>query len=373
MKNLILNELNIYLKDRKTQSLSLALIIVACFFTFIVSQANLGNLGQKTKDEIHAVKGSLDTISEADRLNPAGSRKYELLVKQESLISILQMSLIMEMNDTYLKKEANLNELQLQLSHDPAFADTLSFIPPLNQLEITRVTNQYLKTNNLPRAVNNLSGVAYTIFFSSLLLTILSVIIIFFASDILISDYEHQTVIRGFPVSQTKRIWAKIITRGSLLYLNISLALLVGFITMSWRFESGPFDYPVGLYVSAGFTALPFSQYLIVLAISIPSLIMFILLMSTCLNILTKNLYLTLFIQLALFILPNFIPLINQLTYLLPFNYLNLQRVLTGELANVTGRPQLDFIFATLVFISWSLLLSLLLHYLLKNQRGKAG
>lgn len=363
MKHLIFNELLILRKDKKSQLLGLLLLVGAIAFSFAVSTFNLGNLPQAKQEEVYNIQGSMDTVSEMERISENPSKKYATLLKQESLLTRQQMTLIVELDNTYLEKEAALNDLQLEITEDPEFADSLPYIPPRYELEGIQVTNRYLSQHQLARATTNLNGVNYTIYFSFFLILGLSLLVALFSTDILLSDQNHTTVIQGFPVSKTKRIWAKIITFAILIYLLVLVSLLIGFITMSLRYYQGSLNYPVSIYLFQTYRALPFTTYLMILAVMMPFVIIFGLLFAALLNLVTKNSYLTLFIQLACFFIPYFIPQLSRYTFWLPFDYLNLKRVLTGELAFNSQLPQLDLVTGLLSLSSWILFLTLGLQF----------
>lgn len=363
MKNLILTEFVLYRNNRKVQLLAFLVILFSIAGTFFVSSLDIGNLAKIKKNEIQQIRGSLETISESDRAKQVGSQKYQTLVTQESLLSTQQMTIIMENNPLYLNTEKELTDLQLTMSEQDSYQDITGFLPSINQLLQTQVTTNYLIKHQLTKPFNTLTGINYTYFFLSLLGLSLSLIVCLFSCDILIDDFERPSLVRGYPVPTSKRIWAKLLLLASLIFFLVLSTLVLGFAVMSTRFVTGQLNYPQAVFISYNhFVPLGFGYFLLLfLGLSV-LVIVFCLLLSVLLNMLTRSLYLTLFIELLLIGLPNYFSQLNRLTFFLPFTYLNLTDLLSGKLAYSANQPLLTPVTAFIVLSCWIILLAIIIH-----------
>lgn len=369
MKNLIFNELRIFSRNYKVKLLVLVLITLGLVGTFAVDSLNIGNLEKAKKIEAQAVNGALKNISEKERLATPKSELANSLISLESLISKQQMALITENNQLYLAKEAEITDLQLSLIGQNKSLDLQSFFPPSFQLAGDKVINQYLVKETIPKNFNLLNGVSYTMFFSSLLLTFWSIFLFILYADILTEDFEHDTLLKGLPYLFSQRLWAKIWLQFLFMLLALFLAISGAFLTMSLRYSVGDVSYPYSIYFNHNYHAIPFRLYLPLVFIIIACLTLFILLFSVCLNLLTKNSYVTLFIQFSTYFLATLWPLSNKYLVFSPIPYLNAQAILTGETAVTAGLPSIDLLTGLLILCAWIILLSLVIHFVTANRK----
>ena len=164
----------------------------------------------------------------------------------------------------------------------------------------------------------------------------------FYTSGIMIEDFRHTTILKGYPVRFDQYVIAKSITKLFMIFSFIVLIFIISLPLIQFK-GVGVANYPVIVYNDSP-TAYTIPQYLL-LCIGIMFVItIFTLLLSIIFNMIFKNLYITLFIQMILYFLPILFPsLISTLPYN-PFNFLNFNMIIEGDTLGLTNPVDVTFI-----------------------------
>lgn len=150
----------------------------------------------------------------------------------------------------------------------------------------------------------------------------------FYTSGIMIEDFSHSSILKGYPVRFSQYVIAKSFTK---LLMIVSFIILIFIVSLPLIYYKGigVADYPVIVY-NGDSVAYTIPQY-IFLCISIMFIIaIFTLLLSIILNMVFKNMYITLFIEMLLFFLPIIFPSLVSLMPYNPFNFLNFNMIIEG-------------------------------------------
>jgi hypothetical protein len=150
----------------------------------------------------------------------------------------------------------------------------------------------------------------------------------FYTSGIMIEDFRHTSILKGYPVRFDQYVIAKSITKMIMIFSFIALIFIVSLPLIQYK-GLGIAEYPVIIYNGTS-VAYTIPQY-ILLCISIMFVIaIFTLLLSIIFNMIFKNMYITLFIQMLFFFLPIMFPSLVSLLPYNPFNFLNFNMIIEG-------------------------------------------
>lgn len=150
----------------------------------------------------------------------------------------------------------------------------------------------------------------------------------FYTSGIMIEDFSHSSILKGYPVRFSQYVISKSFTKLLMIFSFIILIFIVSLPLIYYK-GIGEADYPVIIYNGES-VAYTIPQY-IILCISIMIIIaIFTLLLSIILNMIFKNMYITLFIEMLLFFLPIIFPSLVSVVPYNPFNFLNFNMIIEG-------------------------------------------
>lgn len=155
----------------------------------------------------------------------------------------------------------------------------------------------------------------------------------FYTSSILLDDFEHSSIIRGYPIRFDHYILSKCVI--AFLYVMAFITLILLSATPLLFNGLGDLREPVAVYLgeatlisSVGYIARCIG-YMFVISL-------FVMLLSIILNVLLKNMYLTLFVHFILFFLPVIFPSFISLFPYNPFHFMNFNGILNGMTLDLT-------------------------------------
>jgi hypothetical protein len=150
----------------------------------------------------------------------------------------------------------------------------------------------------------------------------------FYTSGIMIEDFRHTTLLKGYPVRFDQYVIAKSVMKFMMILSFIALIFIVSLPLIKYK-GLGESAYPVVIY-NGSVVAYTIPQYILLSIAMMIVVTLFTLLLSIIMNMLFKNMYLTLFIQLILYFVPIMFPVMFSWLPYNPFNYLNFSMVIEG-------------------------------------------
>lgn len=313
--------------------------------------------------EIRADRGGVKNTLANFQQDTSTSTNDKILVKnlnqQTELLARMEQSLLFEDNDLFNQAAVEMTAVRAEFFRLPQAKKYATNFPTPQQNALKQVFYQNIKATKQPLYAKNdrviLAVLVFFNFFSFgwfLLNSLLN-------CNIWLSDQLHLRTVQGFPISKTQRISTKLI-----FYLTVSLiGLLIPVIiagATSLFVPSGSLTYPVAIYLNT-YKTVPFWQYTgFLLGLSF-LIALFSAIFSYSLNLLTKNLYLSIFFSFAAFFIPYFLGDTTKMLWFLPFNYLNPVAVLEGshlatsQLGNYWSGIAILFLWAGILLglISW--------------------
>ncbi|WP_291292118.1 hypothetical protein [Enterococcus sp.] len=275
---------------------------------------------------------------------------YQLLLENSTLASRQVSNLIMEEFPRFNRTSEELAAVQLKL-WNTRFPDKAS-LQPIWQLQQNQVvSSQLVEEEKSPvlTADNTQTAVALVI---QLMLGFGFLLMAFFASDNLLEEKRHFTLIHAypqiFPIRMISKVGVKVI--GHLAAIGV---LIVGiFLTMAVIGQLGDWSYPTAVYYRQTWHAWPFWLYFLLAMVLLTALLFVTELLGFVVNVLIPNRYVSFFILCLCYGIGTLSSL--PFSKYSPFAVFDLQKIITGEFA-VTSQGTLGLGGALLLFLLWGM------------------
>ena len=343
--------------DRKNifTCLFLALCIIG-----IVVYANATELGNPIKEKSMgsiSVKVALNKFQIEDASEEGdGSDIYKNIVKQYYTYPKQGMALKTERPDLFIDTAIELTELRKQAFEMNDYEIVAGNLPSKIENELDSSYYQYLKKHNLVLSFGSLSFYPFLAFLFSIVGSIWFILICIYTSNIMIDDFRHTSLIKGYPIAFSKYVLAKCITSMSIVFIFI-IELIAFSLPLIYFKGLGQASYPVAVF-NGEVTVYPIYKYIAVSIVYMVCLALLAILLSVILNVLLKNVYLTIFVQVILVTIPILFPRLVEVFPFNPFNYVNFPSVLKGDFLNLATPVALNSN-AGLLYICISIILLL--------------
>ena len=306
----------------------LAVVVVVFGMMFFVKAQEVGQQLDEKKSDFYNSRAGLSKFQVKDASEDGdGSDLYKNLTKQHTSIALQIAALTMENYPLYYQSSVEIAELRKEAFDLEDYEKVEDLLP--TKLENTL---NYLYFKQLVDAerqgVSDLSHyIPFLLYFFSIAGFGWYIFISFYTSAILLDDFEHTSIVKGYPVRFDQYIISKCMLAFG--YVLAFIALI--FICALPRLNSGIGDMTEPVRVFLGEPAIISSisyigravLYMIVISV-------FVMLLSIILNVLVKNMYLTLFIHFILFFLPIVFPRLISIFPYNPFNFMSFNDILSG-------------------------------------------
>lgn len=342
-------EMKLVLHNRKNWLLGLFLLLLFPVFFISYSQSDPVSLEDEKREEADMINAVLNIYPESYRETPEGEEVYENLLEQSSLINYQIYYFWMgDPAEEYIEDGLALNELRLRV-HELGNKGVPEWgIKPEKEILKENALLRYIEEHGLPIETETLVTSQYL----PVVLQIMGGLLFYFfvlisGSEVLVSEQRHRTVINGFPLSFMKRITSKIGIYFTYIYTFLVLGLLLGGYVAYRKAGFGDFSYPVLFYRNYGFAAISTTsttRYLLYVLLAMALITIMTLFLSILLNILFKNAYANILIGFGLFLLPDLLRTVGvESAFLNPIKYVEISKVLSGDLAVQLGNGQIDY------------------------------
>ena len=358
MKHYLGFESRLFVKDPKNKLMFLAFLAFLLFVYFLLFFQSVGDNEEELYQTMNQNRIVTSTISESTREDPELSEFYDNVYSQHQLVVRQEVGRLFEEDNWYLDSGIELAELQRDLhQYDLNLVDeeVRDIIPTLHQAESNLAFYTYLKEEAIPIMTDRQQAAGYTLTLLEYFGLVAFLFLLLFSCGILSNDLNHQTMVKGYPLSYEQKTGSKIIiyTIASFLSVLVLSGLAIGVISLIYG--TGNFAYPIPFYGSDSvsiLTVLGYSWryllYFLVLSIHVISL-------SAILNTLTKNMYATLFIGTFLYFIPMLFQSTAHLWHWLPLPFYNMRTVLSGEVAYSAGLSHLNYLYGMGILLLWSI------------------
>lgn len=254
---------------------------------------------------------------------------YANLHEQSSLLARLEQTILFESWDSYLTSSLELIDTRLEFLDIPDSENYQTYFPTKNENLLDKAFINELVKSGQPVYTENsqiILALLSFLFFLGILWFPLNAVM---SSDILLSDMQHLSVSKGFPISFSTRVLIKTFFQTMLTLASFLVVLLLS-VFLSLFYSFGQLNYPVSVYLF-DFQTVPFWQYSLLVLLYFSLVSVFACILSLLFNYLFRNMYLTLFASLGVYLPAFFLTGYENYTWILPSNFLNPVALLHAE------------------------------------------
>ncbi|MFF2753623.1 ABC transporter [Psychrobacillus sp. NPDC058041] len=333
-------------------------IAVAAFvfgMVLFVKTEDLGNGIKEQSIEYQSLSSALNKFQNVDASPKGrGSELYKNLVLQQQLVAKQRMSIRMDLPELFLDTAIDFANLRAKAFEMDGFDKVAGNLPSKRENQLDSIFYQYIKKTEIPLSTNPLSFFPFIAYLFSVLGSVWFVFIAIYSSGIMVEEFRHTSLIKGYPISFDKYVIAKCIS--SMLLVGVFLLeLFVCSLPLIYLDGLGNSSYPIAIF-NGDFDVYPIYKYLGVSILYMVLISIFVILLSVILNVLLKNMYLTLFVQLLLYVFPMLFPGMMNLIPFNPFNYFNFSSVLNGQMLDLAKPVDLNSTYG-LIYIGISIVI----------------
>ncbi|MCY9548864.1 ABC transporter [Lysinibacillus xylanilyticus] len=315
--------------NRKNLVALVAVAIIVFGFMFYINAQALGNQLVEKKGDYYSAQAILSKFQVKDASETGdGSELYKNLTKQKSNIALQIATLTLDKQTMYYETSLKLAELREEAFELEGYENVAELLPSKLQNSMDYLYFKRMNDEGKDTISDLFQYMPFLLFFFIHVGAGWYIFISFHTSSILLDDFEHSSIIQGFPIRFDHYILSKCI----ITFLSIVTSILLIFICAIplWILNGlgNPLE-PVAIYLGNA-TLISTIQYI---AMSVGYMILisiFVMLLSIILNVLLKNMYLTLFVHFILFFLPMIFPSLISLIPYNPFNFMNFNDILRG-------------------------------------------
>lgn len=315
--------------NRRNLVALIAVVMIVFGFMFYIKAQAVGNQLIEKKGDYYSTQAILSKFQVKDASETGdGSDIFKNLTKQKSKIALQIATLTMDRQSMYYEASLQLAELRQEAFQLEGYNDIAKLLPSKLQNSMDYLYFKWMNDAGRDKITDLFQYIPFLLFFFSYVGAGWYIFISFQTSSILLDDFEHSSLIQGFPV----RFDFYILSKCMISLFTIITSFLLIFICASpfWVLNGlgNPLD-PVGIYV--GDAVLISSIQYIAMSLGYMFVIsIFVMLLSIILNVLLKNMYLTLFVHFILFFLPMIFPSLISVFPYNPFNFMNFNDILRG-------------------------------------------
>lgn len=320
--------------DKKTLFALLAIAMFSLAISIYSYQTELGNPIIQKSNEALTVKAALNKFEVMDATEDGpGSPLYKNVVQQDTAFTRQGMSLKTDRPELYIDSALKLTQLRKDAFTMNEYEKIADLMPEKIENELDYHYYNYLKQLETPPPFATYTYTEFVMYLLGFIGTFWFLVVAIYSSNIMIEDFHHTTLIKGYPIPFDRYILAKVFTAWSITCLFIITLILFslpyGFLG-DWGNISSVI--PVWNGEVEVISMLSYSVFAIgyMLLLSLVAIVS-----SVILNVLVRNVYITVFIQLGLVALPSMFPKMTTLFPWYPYHYINFPALLQGK--SLTG------------------------------------
>lgn len=281
------------------------LLITATFFYVHTDRYETFEL--RNKSEVAQINASLlgfQIVNSED-----GNGTYQNLLLQKSILAKQLNSVLFDDPQKYITTSHELTELRLNIREDTDFNDRISiFQPNLVTTLNENIYYNYLKETNGEVILKPESFGSLSLLFLSLLGIIWFPVCAFLTANTLEDEYEHSTLVKGQPKTFMKRTLTKFSVLYIMYIISFTSALGLGLFWSQLLGNNVNDINNVDVIQLIHFSILKKWEIILIYFLYLSILLLFVFMLSVCLNILFKNFYLTLIVELIIYALTILLP-----------------------------------------------------------------
>ncbi|MDI2585813.1 ABC transporter [Psychrobacillus sp. NEAU-3TGS] len=347
-----------FILEKSNKKNMFACMIVAAFvfgLIFFVKTEDLGNSLKEKSGEYQSLSVALNKFQNVDATdNGNGSDLYKNLVVQQQLIAKQRMAVKVDRPEWFLDTALEVVNLRASAFAMDGFDKVASNLPTKTENQLESVFYEHIKKTEVPLSLDSLSFFPFLAYLFGVLGFLWFIFMSIYSCGIMVEDFRHTSLIKGYPITFDKYVIAKCIS-SMLLVVVFLLELFVCSLPLIYFKGLGDPTYPIAIF-NGTFDIYPIYKYIGLALLYMICISIFTILLSVILNVLLKNMYLTLFLELLLFVFPMLFPSMMNFLPFNPFNYMNFSSVLNGQTLDLANPVFLNSIHG-LMYIGLSIIL----------------
>lgn len=366
MRAYLLFETKLFLKETKNKIMFLIFTVFLLFVYFLIVVQGTGKIEQEQAEQMNASRIAISSIAATNSENEETSTLYENIYQQQQLLSQQDNGIRFEDRDWYLDSAIELAQLQIELYDYTEFneLDTplRSIIPSIHtaRKELTRST--YIRDNDTPIMYDQDNAAGFMMNYFSTFGVVAFLFLLLCSGSLLTNDLDHETMVKGYPVTYRQKIVSKILIYTVASFFSIfAITGLAGLIV--WVIKGiGDFTYPMIVYNQGFYQAIPIAQYTLIYFGYLVILTIHVVSFSAFLNTLLKNVYATLLGGVVCFAIP--LVAQNWIGWLwwTPIPYYNPFAILSGDIAYLANHEHLTLVYGGGVLLIWSMVFLIIVY-----------
>jgi hypothetical protein len=247
--------------------------------------------------------------------------------------------------EQYIEDGLEINRLRLEI-HDLDHAGIPEhLVIPREEILKEDALLHYIRDNQLPIEPNSFATNHYVTSALAMMSGLLFLVLVLIsANEIMLYENRHESLFRGMPLSFMKKVTSKVFVQAAFLFGLLFAGLGIGSLYLSYSTGEGGFSFPVLIYENGGYTAISTYQYLVFVFAGFALVIIVLLLLSVLLNMLFRHAFANILIGLGIFLLTDMVRAAGfQTSFLNSIKLIDIQAVLSGELAVTLDEPAIEF------------------------------
>lgn len=341
MLKLIKLELKKFMLNRNNYILLMVFGVLLAGFIYMKNQQNMAenyNLRENINNNLSLQQSALPRLRQELLAMPENKQLQKIITSSEldiQLLTQIKLALILEDWNLYLENKIQYDEKMAQEIASGMIITSLSADEVRKDVEINKLLLEQniepIFTENSMQALNYM-----TVVLNSLFVILILVLVIYFTSSLIPSDFESDTYkfLYTQPINKTKIFFSKVISALIINYSWILLVLGISFLSLIPIFGLGNKDYPFTLVLGETRSTIPVIKFifiaLVVLFLLVTLAIVFTLLISIFIHSSSATLIIGLLLTLILCLGGDQMKKFIQYN---PFAYYRITDVITGQLA----------------------------------------
>lgn len=316
--------------DKKTLFAIIAIALFSLAISIYSYQIELGNPIAQKSNEALMVKAALNKFEVMDATEDGpGSPLYKNVVQQDTAFTRQGMSLKVDRPELYIDSALRLTQLRKDAFSMNEYEKIADVMPEMIENELDYYYYSYLAQLETPPPFAMYTYTEFIMYLLGFVGAFWFLMIAVYSSNIMIEDFHHTTIIKGYPIPFDRYVSAKVLVTWSItclfLVTLVLFSLPYGFLGEWGNLSSAIAVWNGEVEVNAVLSYAGFAiGYMLLLSlVAIVS--------SVILNVLVRNVYITVFIQLGLVALPIMFPRLATLVPWYPYHYINFPALLRGE------------------------------------------
>ncbi|MFC6464670.1 hypothetical protein ACFP65_06690 [Marinilactibacillus sp. GCM10026970] len=375
MKAYLLFETKRFLKETKNKLMFVIFVIFLLYVYFLIAIQGSGNIEQEQAEQMNASRVAISSIAATNSENEETSALYDNIYQQQQLLSQQDNGIRFEDRDWYLDSSIELAQLQIDLYDYDEFNDLdtplRSVIPSIHTARKDLARFVYIRDNDIPIMYERDNAAGFMMLYFSTFGVAAFLFLLLYSGSLLTNDLEHETMVKGYPVTHRQKVISKILIYTVASFFSIFT--ITGLVVLTiWAIKgSGDFTYPMIIYNQGFYQAISIAQYTLIYFSYLVILTIHVVSFSAFLNILLKNVYATLLGGAVCFAIPlvaqNWIDGLRWT----PIPYYNPFAILSGDTAYLANQEHLTLVYGGSILLVWSMLF-LIIVYAINSLENKS-